>query len=155
MARIVGAFSDGIEVERPAEAVFAAASDLDAVFAALARRGDVRAERIVGRGAVAIGDRWRISASGRFGQREGVAEVTAVRPPEHLAARANGGGYGVETEMTITPLGPDRCLLTIESEIRASGLRAALSSPIIKLLDGRIQGALSGALRRAKERLEA
>lgn len=155
MRRPVAVFEDAIDVARPADAVFAAVSDLERVFAALGRRGDVRAERIAGAGPTAARDRWRVVSGGRFGRREAVAEVVALVPPLRIAMRGRSGGYEIDAALAVAPRGAAKSRVTVRAEVRAAGLRAKLSAPAVRLLDGRIEAALRSALRAAKDRLES
>ena len=59
MARLIGKIGDWVEIERPAEAVFAAATNLESLLALARERGKVDAERIRGAGPTAVGDRCR------------------------------------------------------------------------------------------------
>lgn len=155
MARLIGKIGDWVEIDRPAEAVFTAATDLEALFSLATERGNVDAERVKGAGPTAIGDRWRVAGKGSFGQRSGEVEVRELRPGAGMLLRSKGGGYRVETDVILSPLGPARTRLEVKNDLYASGLRAVLSAAALKLMGGKARAGLRRALLRAKEALEA
>ena len=155
MARLIGKIGDWVEIDRPAEIVFAAATDLEALFELARRRGKVEAERIRGAGPTAIGDRWRVAGKGSFGKRSGEVEVRELRTGAGMLLRSKGGGYRVETDVILTALGPSKSRLEVKNDLYASGLRAILSAAALKLMGGKARAGLRRALLRAKGALEA
>ena len=155
MARLIGKIGDWVEIERPAEAVFAAATNLESLLALARERGKVDAERIRGAGPTAVGDRWRVAGRGSFGKRSGEVEVRELRPGSGMLLRSKGGGYRVETDVILTRLSPSRTRLEVRNDLYASGLRAVLSAAALKLMGGKARAGLRRALLRAKEALEA
>lgn len=154
MARLVAKFGDWVDVDRPASEVFARASDLEALFAALHERAGVEAKRLTGAGPTAVGDRWRVKGAGRLKRRKGVAEVTALDAPERMAVRAEGGGYVVDNDMRVQALDARRCRIEVRSAVHASGLKAIVAAAALKLLKRRVQAGMRKGLLKAKAALE-
>jgi uncharacterized protein YndB with AHSA1/START domain len=122
----MASFTSSVRVERPAEEVFAYASDPSRFYEwqHSAIRGHVVGEP--GVGAVWVDVRRNAS-----GQRESTAEISEYSPPTRWAVRGTGDGpIRANVGMTIEALGPDSSRVTVELEFVGVGLGRFLA-PVV------------------------
>ncbi|MEM7271051.1 MAG: SRPBCC family protein [Pseudomonadota bacterium] len=143
-----------IAIDRPPEALFAKVTDFDR-FGMLAARSDrVTITRLKGNGPPTAGHVWRIKGRALGRERQGRVRITRMDHPHAIGFAGKGGGFEAETEVRVMTDGPGS-RFSVTTVLSASGFKARLAAPYLKLRRSRIEGAMEKGLKRLKDWVES
>jgi uncharacterized protein YndB with AHSA1/START domain len=138
-----------IEVDRPADAVFAYATD-PSRFSEW-QKGVVDG-RMDGKGEPRIGDRCVTTRRIGFADRPSTAEVIRLEPPHRWSVRGIDGPIRAVVDVTVEPCSDTRALITIAVDFEGHGI-GRLLVPLVVRREARREMPVNVAT--MKQRLEA
>ncbi len=125
-------FSTRQDTDLPAEALFAAISNFDAIARMLTRRGAVvRLQNATE--LPETGMSWLIGFDFRGRSRELTMELTAYQPPELIQFRGHSEQFELTVRMTVVGLTRSKSRLIFETDAQPRGMKARLLLQTAKL----------------------
>ena len=125
-------FSTREDIDAPAEAVFDALSDFDAISRAGMQRG-IEVRRTDRLEAAGVGMSWQVGFDWRGKRREVMGMLHHYEPPHQMRFEAESPTFALTLILTLVALSKKRTRLGVELEIRPKTLAARLMIQSMKL----------------------
>ncbi len=133
------------EVDVPRDFAFSHFADFTR-YEATARQYGADIRRVNGFSELAEGVAWRGSVVVRGKTRGVEATVTRLSAPEHAHMDTVVGGMAVGVDLFFDELGPEKTLVRVSAQLKATTLAARLILQTVKLARGRIQSKIDSRI---------
>jgi Polyketide cyclase / dehydrase and lipid transport. len=128
-------------VHAPIDKVFEKVCDY-AHFERLALRRGADVDHLAGGDSDGVGRQWRVSFTFRGKPRKVVATVAQVERPTRMNMDMESDGLTGRTEVTLSPLAPNRTQLVLIQDLKPKTLAARLMLQSMRLAKGSVEGRL-------------